>query len=428
MKNDFSEKRILIAICSIFSILLIDSLHVISIPQTALLIIIMIIPFFLGKEEIVAYAISFSMLGTRIQVAYICASCLINLLIKNKFKMNFSMILTIGLFAFTELINVLKYPNDNLAELLRYLIVYSFVLYSLLMDITQNGKRVIINSFIISTSLYVIIVLIETLALTGWNFAYIFNGAIRLGYSEQLGGNLLYSADPNLLGQGCSLVIALCIVLIFFKKIKYIIPLIICFFAGAMTLSKTFLLSLVLIFILTFLLCGDYHNPLKSFAKRFSILALIVIIIFSIYKIYPSYFDNIMNRIDKSDITTGRTEIALKYIEVIFSKTDSLFRGIGIQNVGEKTGIISSPHTAIVEIFICWGIIGLLFIISYFIYLMRKHISTNERFNKLNLIPIIVFVFVTQSTQFFRVRDHILCLIVILLSCGLNLNWREKNE
>ena len=430
MKKVCNEKKMMYIICMIFSVLLIKSFHIINIPQIIILLITMVIPFFLEKEEIIAYVVCFSMLGTEIQTAFISASCIINLLFKNKFKIDLGIVLTIVLFTIRELLCIFNYQEDNVIELLRYLSVFFMVMYSLSMNISEKGRRLIIDSFIVSTTFSIVLVIIETLSLTGWNFNILFSGAIRLGYSEQLGGNLIFSADPNLIGQNCSLVISLSLSFILTKRLKakYIIPIIICLLAGAMTLSKTFFLSLIIIFILSLFLSGEKRLKIDSIKKRILLLILAGFLVFSIYKIYPSYVNNLMNRVDSADVTNGRVRVATKYLNTISSNASDLLFGVGIQNVGLKTGIIASPHSSLVELIVCWGIVGTIYVCLYIFFLIRKNCCLNKNFKNMNLLALLIFLFVTQTTQLFRIRDHILCLIVIIVSCGVNLELEEKND
>ncbi len=423
------NKKLVILMCVLFFVLLIESFHTITIPQSFILFLTMLIPFFLKDEEIVAYIICFSILGTGIQIAYVSLSCILNLLFKNKFKMNLSIFLTIGLFLISEFFSLIKYPMDSLAETMRYVSVFFIVVYSLSMSFSEKGKKLIVDLFIISTTFTVVLVIIETLALTGWNFNTLLNGTIRLGYSQQLGGKLFFSADPNLLGQNCALVFSICLIYMLSKKydLKYITSAIICLLAGALTISKTFLLSLLLTIVLLLFFSGDGLNLIKSFSKKFRLLLLVGLLAFSMYRIYPTYLDNIINRVDTADITTGRVEVATKYLNVVSSNMNYMFFGVGIQNVGQKTGIIASPHSSFIELYVCWGIVGIIYVCSLIIHFIKMFSKSNNNLKLLNYVPLIIFIFVTQTTQLFRIRDHILSLIVIIIVCGIDLERRYEN-
>ena len=408
----------------VFLLLLIESFHIFTIPQVLILLLTVIIPIFLKANEIIAYAVCFSMLGTGIQVAYVCSSCAICILVKNRFQLKKIQLIIPFVFVVNELIHMFIYPDDSFIEIIRYLFVFLLVVISISSDLTQRDRRKIIDACIFSTAGVVIMVCIETLALSNWSFIRLLSGSLRLGYSEQLNGMLFFSSDPNLLGQSCSLVISLCLMLIFSEgiKIKYIIPLIICLLCGTLTISKTFFLSLALIFVLFLFGISDGKNVAKTFFKKCCLLILVGVLVYIVYRLNPSYIDNLLSRVDLSDITTGRVDNALTYVQALSNNVIGLFWGVGIQNVGSKIGFTGSPHAAIIEMTVCWGIIGAILISVMLMFATYWHAKQNRNCCFLNFIPILIFAFVAQTTQLFRLRDHVLCLIVVIITCGLELN------
>ena len=421
-KNKTSRFPFFISV--VFILLLIESFHIINVPQGLILLLTVIIPIFLEANEIIAYAVCFSMLGTGIQVAYVCVSCVACILAKNRFQLKKIQLLIPFIFVANELIRMFIYPDDSLIEIIRYLFVFFLVVIAISSDLTQRERRRIIDACIFSTAGVVIMVFIETLALSNWSLVRLLNGTLRLGYSEQLGGMLFFSADPNMLGQSCSLAISLCLMLIFSEgiRIKYIIPLIICLLGGTLTISKTFLLSLVLIFVLFLFGASERGNVAKTFFKKCCLLILVGLLAYLVYRLNPSYIGNLLSRVDSSDITTGRVNNALTYIEALSKNTLGLFFGVGIQNVGPKIGFTGSPHASVVEMIVCWGIIGTILISGMLMYATYWHAKQSRNSCFLNFIPILVFAFIAQTTQLFRLRDHVLCIIVAIITCGLELS------
>lgn len=421
-KNKTSRFPFLISV--VFMLLLIESFHIVTIPQGLVLLLTVVIPVFLEANEIIAYAVCFSMLGTGIQVAYVCASCVICILTKNKFKLKKIQLIIPFVFVANELIRMFIFPEDSLIEIIRYLFVFFLVVIAVSSDLSQKERRTIIDAFIFSTACVVIMVLIETLSLSSWSLLRLLNGTLRLGYSEQLGGKLFFSSDPNMLGQSCSLVISLCLMIIFSEgvKIKYLIPLIICLLGGTLTISKTFLLSLILIFVLFLFGASERGDIAKTFFKKCCLLILVGLLAYLVYRLNPSYIENLLSRVDSSDITTGRVNNALTYVDALSTNTLGFFFGVGIQNVGPKIGFTGSPHAAIVEMIVCWGIIGAALIGGMIMFATYWHAKQSRNICVLNFIPILVFAFVAQTTQLFRLRDHVLCLIVAIITCGLELS------
>ena len=239
LKNDYSRLRYLII--PLFLLLFVNSFHIVNIPQNLILLLAIIIPFFLERGEIAAYVICFSMIGTGIQVAYICLSCAVNLVMKNNFKVSKSSVYVTACFIVNEIIRVVIYPDDSFVEIIRYACVYFLIVLVLSLELTQTERKKIVDACIFSTACVAIMILIETVSLSNWSIMQLSSGALRLGYSEQLGGQLFFSADPNMLGQSCVLAISLCLMFIYSEgpKIKYLLPLIVCIVCGTFTVSKT---------------------------------------------------------------------------------------------------------------------------------------------------------------------------------------------
>ncbi len=427
--NKLKKARFCCLMLFFFLILFIKSFHAIDIPQMFVLAIAVILPFCFSPQEIAAYIACFSMLGTGIQIAYVCMACIISLFVKTKMQLKMIQIIVPAIFLCNELIRIAIYPEDELIEAIRYVIVFFLIIYILSSDLSQNDRRKIVDACIFSTAFVVILVLIETLSLSEWNMSSLLNGSLRLGYSQQLNGALYFSADPNMLGQSCSLAISLCLMLISSEgvKMKYLIAMAICLLGGTLTISKTFFLSLVVIFLLVLFGTGTKNNALKSLLQKCGFLVLVVLLVFVVYKVNPSYIENLLSRVDYSDVTTGRTENAMVYIEALSSDAIGLLFGKGMQNVGDKVGFTGSPHAATVEMIVCWGVVGTVIIGGLLIYATYWH-AKNKNVCFLNFIPILVFACVVQTTQLFRLRDHVLCLIVVIVTCGLELGKDKKYE
>ena len=162
-KNKTSRFPLLISV--VFMLLLIESIHIVNIPQVLMLLLTVVIPVFLDANEILAYAVCFSMLGTGIQVAYVCASCVACVLAKNKFQIKRIQLLIPFVFVANELTRLFIYPGDSLIEIIRYLFVFFLVVIAVSSDLTQRERRRIIDACIFSTAGVVIMVFIETLSL-----------------------------------------------------------------------------------------------------------------------------------------------------------------------------------------------------------------------------------------------------------------------
>ncbi len=411
-------RNLLISQSLIFFCFLIKALGIIPIPQGMILAVAMIAPFFLNEFEVAAYIVGFSMMGTGIQTAYIAVACFASILIKKRGKIPFVIVAGIIIFACAEMMHMFGAQEDTLVEYARYICVYIALFYFLASHEKPEDKRVIVDSYIYGAVFSVIHIFIEMYIFFGGDFTKFVSGQVRFGYASQLGTNLTFAADPNLVGQSCAITIALglSLILLGYFSWKYIITTGICLFAGLMTISKTFFVAIGLIAVCIILFSGDYTNK-KMIGRRLGLIVCGCIMVYILSQVYPQYFENLLSRVDTNDITTGRTGNAMRYLEYLSNNTVQLFFGVGMQNVGAKIGYSGSPHNTLIEMLVCWGILGTFAMIVFLIYSIRLHRSRSSRF--LNYIPLLVLTFMAQSTQFFRLRDRIFSLIVVICFTGI---------
>ena len=412
----------------VFALLLVNALRPDTIPDILILVSAMVMPLFLSAAEIPAYIIGFATMGTGVQVAYIALSCLIFMVFKTRGRLHTLSLISILVFIIYELIHMIFFKTDEIIEFIRYVAVYALLFISMFTKSDNNDKKRIVDSYIYGNIISIVHVFLETLAFFKGDVTNFFSGNFRLGYAEKLGAELTMSADPNLLGQGCSftIVLGLTMLLLGYIQKRYFISMGFCLIAGAFTLSKTFLLSLALIVLLVLLFAGSW-NSIKVLKMRILIIAVTLIGGIALISIYPDYLKNIWDRFILNELTTGRLNSASIYFDALLSSVIDCFFGLGLQNVGEKIGFTGSPHAAIIEVWACFGIVGMLALII----LIIKSISFNMsdiKAKAINFIPLIVFTILVQSTQLFRLRDRVFILLVMIAVTGISTRRIKTNE
>ncbi len=412
----------------VFAMLLVNALRPDTIPDILILGAAMAMPVFLSAAEIPAYIVCFATMGTGIQVAYIALSSLIFIVFKSRGKIHTISLISIFIFVIYEIIHMVFFKTDEIVEFIRYIAVYSLLFISMFTKSDSNDKKRIVDSFIYGNLVCIVHVFLETLTFFKGDITNFFSGNFRFGYAEKLGTELTMSADPNLIGQGCSfaIVLSLTMLLLGYMQKRYFVSTAFCVLAGAFTLSKTFLLSLAIIVFLVFLFTGSWTS-VKALKMRLLIIAITLIGGYALISIYPDYIKNIIDRFILNDFTTGRVNSASIYLEAVLSDFFKCFFGLGMQNIGEKVGYTGSPHAAFIEVWACFGIIGGLALLL----LIIKSISFNKsdiKVKALNFIPLIVFAIVIQSTQFFRLRDRVFTLLVMIVATGISARRKKTNE
>ncbi len=428
MIKKIAENKMFILQGGLFVFLLLRDINVLVLPGMFYLAFAMMIPFFLSKEEIIAYSVGFAMMGTGIQVVYVTAGCLFAYVYKKRFSFNKKQVVFSMIILIYEALHLVVYLGDSPVEFLRYAIVYIYV-FIMLFDEYDNDSIVIIAKVYISATVFVCIdVLFQMLTILNISMGDYLNMSLRLGYSDQLQQTIRFSADPNLLAQSCTISMVMCVVLM---KKKYTdvflkIAVLLLLLFGLMTLSKTFLLSLVVVVFCIILNTSQEKKSFESIKNAMIAFVCIIVALIIVYNVYPNYFDNIAARFDPEDLTTGRVRIAQKYINYLLGEPFSLFFGLGLQNIGEKSMCVASPHAAFIECLVSFGLLGTIFII-YIVINSIKQITKNKKRSFLSYMPLVITVVLIQSTQFFRMRDRILTLIAVVVLCGIE-SRSKKNK
>lgn len=421
------DNRAFIAQSIVFALLLINAFRADTVPGILILGLSMIIPFFLRPMEIAAYIVGFSMMGTGVQVAYIGLSCVVSLLFRSKMQIQKVTLMSILVYALYEIMNF-SIVSDDVTEFIRYAVVYALLFFILFMDYEAADKIRVVDSYIYGTLFCFLHVFVEAFSFFDGDLSRFVDGSFRFGYSQQLGIDLTMSADPNAIGQGCSIIIVVCLMLILleYRHWKYYAAIFVALLVGTLTISKTFLISLVLIVILITLSSGSL-NLTKIWSRLLLLSVLFFVGYLVVMKLNPSYIENILSRVDESDITTGRVSNAQVYLDYLSQDIPGMLFGVGLQNVGDKIGFSGSPHAMIIESLICWGLTGTLAVFFMIAYATWCHVR-DRRMRILNYVPLLIFLVIMQTTQLFRLRDRIFTLVVVIVAAGISPKGDKENE
>ncbi len=309
-----------------------------------------------------------------------------------------------------ELVRLFLISGENFKQY-----VNSMVVLLLVWVIIDGLRRKEISAetcikFYIGFFVFLSLDIIWATAKTLGGFLNIINGNFRIGQVEMLDENVegIFSVNANGIALMALLAISLIMLLVNKQMLKkrFAIPLMIYFsIVGFLTISKTFILVCA-----GFWLLYMCWYVIKSRANIFKFLAFVAMFAVLIALMWNTdIIQNIIVRFSESDLTTGRIEIAVDYINQLFDDPKAFLVGVGLQNVTEKMSMIYVPHNAILEIFVCFGIVGLVIYAAFFvsliysaiIYIRRENDSKNSFINFITLIVWAVFI---QSLQFLRIN------------------------
>ena len=412
-----------VGLCLIFFIVAVRNILKIELPVILILMITVGIALFAGKSELIALFVSFIPLSGAFQYKYAILICLLIFLVKYKKDFKFSWFLVpLLLMIAWELLHSLG-CEYSLVEFLREILLCTILIMSNIKDIDY---KLVVRTLAICVLFVLGVMLIKLLMESNFDFMSIFNGTYRFGVSEKgAGGSYALNFNANQLGFICNLTIIGLLQLIHLKQnnkldIVFIIALVA---FGFMTMSRTFILCLSIIFVL-FLFSGK-ETVLKKIKKAFGLILLIGALLILVYIIMPFVIDRLLERFQEDDVTGGRSKLFVLYLDLIFSDVKILTFGLGMQNLADKLTIIfgqpvdgavlAVPHNGIEELIVVWGLPGLA-IFSSFILALFVSAKKSNKITLLSCFPLILIFIATQAGQLLSSGTALLALVFSYIS------------
>ncbi len=367
------------------------------------------------------------LLGHGIQTNYMVLIAIVFYIIKFGGKMSIKTpLFIVGFLMVYELIHVIV-AKDSFPEYLRYVIQYAYI--GLILGDGQiinllKKPLIVLKTFIFMAIYFMVDVLLVTLKYvpmtemmsTGFRFGSLTD---FIGTKPSLGDN------QNMVALFAIVAISLALVCMFHERKYYVAyaGIVIYFLVfGLLTGSKTFLVCVLLLAALVVLFLVR-----KSVLKASIFLFIMGVVLIFILKYTPfiDILNNVLERFNAHDISTGRNSLFQLYTEFIFSHARNFLFGIGLQNVEVKSFMSRVPHNAIQEIFVCWGIVGFMAICLLSWQFFKQYRRINKKGKLIYIIPFIIFMIFIQTIQFVRL-SAIFGLLVVFYIALLSGNVNEK--
>lgn len=308
--------------------------------------------------------------------------------------------------------DIIHFLFNDYFSFIENIILYSSILSAFFFYVYQRQTKFLeqyLNSFVYGTLASLISGLL--LLISTGKFA---NGI------NIMNRNLGNAGDPNYLGLYILIAITFLINQIrsdklSFKKLIYIIFLAI---GGFSTSSRTFMIILIaelLPFVYTIL--RDLIVKFKL-RKIFFICIGMVILIFFVSIFYDNIsfiFERFNTASNLDELTNGRSDIALTYLNKISASGLHLLFGFGISKYPINMEIYEYAHNAYVEIIVTIGILGTLVIIFLSIYFFCTH---KIKILSINFFPILIFLFIAFGINIVEVECFYF-LFALLINCAL---------
>lgn len=401
-------------------------------PVLAYLAWVVVMALAFDFNEAKALLVTFIPFFPAFQYKYAVLICLFILVFKNFKRITLSKACIWGvLIMLWELIHVAVF-DDSILEFVRGFA--EFICFMLLISISSDKEYDIsklIRSLGISSTVAFIMLVIVTLQNKDSSLLSLLEEGFRFGISENTEDFFNFNYNANGLGYMCNLVICGVLINIHNKKAKIIdyVSMVVCIFVGALTISRAFLVCLVLTFILYLLL---QNKPIKKKISTVLIIAFACIIAILILSLAaPAVIENYVERFSVEDVTGGRSYLYDFYNVFIFSSPLRVFFGIGIQDVTDKILQfekieIDVPHDGYQQLIVAWGMIGFAFMFLFLLFLFFDVKKKNKSIAWIAYLPLLMLLINNLAGQFitdgFKILSLILVYEILLMNSKGSLN------
>ena len=367
------------------------------------------------KNKLIALAISCVCFPAVFQYKYAIIIIMFAYFFKNVYdfrytvkygKSNYSALVLFAIMAIWEFLHVAVF-SQSVSEFFRSFVEIAFV-FMLIVDSRKNFDypfvaRIVALSSIASCAL----ILLLQMKYSKYPSIVDYFAANRFGYGVEQYSNFDAGFNPNGLGLICVVSVCTLLQLMITRRSKPFdyLMLVTLFTFSLMTMSR----KVVLMYAILFLFAFFYLMNIKKRGAFRSImyLALIGLAVWIAYLILnallPTVIQRFVDRFNVEDITNGREDIFGAYNDLIARDLGVSLFGWGVQGIDANhlaAGIKNVTHNGIQEVFVCWGVEGIILFAVYLAMLVRR--SYNFKKNILNFLVLAeVFAF-SQFAQSLR--------------------------
>lgn len=332
---------------------------------------------------------------------YVMLLSIIILLLKSKHKTALQ-IIPVLVISLVEIFHASFYDfNADLKGILSYL-SFTAVFFFLLFDQNKTiDRRICIKYFCLGAVFTLMIIYADLILKNG--FTEIITGNLRSGFAmgiddvEEMKNHLALNANSiayySIVSLGC--------LLLGRKKLQLSLPLYLlltcaAIAAGVLSFSRTWLLLIAIISIL-FIITNKLSNKFITMA---TIAIIVSLAIMSDSAFFSPITENITNRIENDNIATagGRVTIFKEYNRFWSSDIKYMLFGTGAVYYKEVARQSASMHNGIQQIYVCYGVCGIILYITVIFIFIRKY--RQKGLPLLYYLPIIACFLFDQSIQF----------------------------
>lgn len=423
MRNKF----LILNMIAIFILQFVNQVYI-ALPNALFALLILILFILVKKTEILGVYIFLILLSTSLMMYYVNIIFVLFFLLKfNKIlKLNSNFIIVISIILIETIhlyININLGLNESLTKLLGFslcLIPFMFI-----KDFLKNTNILVVFYMFIGGFIGFTLITFG-IYFHNYNVFNFFNEIRRFGFLPGHNKNEKISLiiNPNTIGKYAALIISGSIAFLQLGKMKMnTLNVIILFYTlviGFLTLSRTFILMFIVIFIIYITTNFTIKNLVNIVMVSLVLLSTTIIILLN------QNISNALNtRLFESDNITGsRLEIYKSYLSTLLQNDYIFLFGVGMQDYNLKFNnyskyISESSHNVIIEILSIWGFIGLLVIlILIFKILIQSNLNKVRKISQKTLLclPIVTIFISALAGQYFISYYHTFCVTFLALA------------
>ena len=307
-------------------------------------------------------------------------------------------IIMFGIVVLLELFGQIQYEGTG--TIVKNIFFY-FVSFFLVMYLTTNENENVDRARNIRYFIYG----------TAFLFVMIFGRVImEEGIEEVMAGALRYSMDDKELAEdyvfftnanNLGLYSSVCFATLLFgaKRLKmpsllYVIAILLIICGGAFSLSRTWLATSIVSLIL-FLILSPKNRIFLSVVVVCGVIALLA---FNATMLEPLY-EMFEERLTDDDVSggAGRTDLFAMYHAFFADNPRYWLTGTGAMNYLQVCNMPNSIHNMLQQIYVCYGFVGLVAFITYFVKIFKNNKRYVQQF--LQYLPIIIYLIFAQTVQ-----------------------------
>ena len=301
-----------------------------------------------------------------------CSIAMLLMLIKlifNPIKFRMPILIMLVLLIMSTLIGKLMHSYFiSLSYIMFFIMFFSFYVY-----IEKYSRYIMFENLIIFYSIGIISASFLSLILRNSPNITQFIKVIEYDYMDvtRLSG---FYPDPNFYSAQIVTAIGGILVLINKSKIKlsFLMTLFLLLMTcGLLSVSKSFLLSIIILLFLWILCCLKEKNGRNKILFSLFVLTIIGSIVFLLkdhFSVFGEYQRRFVSGEGISSLTTGRSDLWMKYFRYIFDNPLVLLLGMGLSSTLE--GVSKGSHNTLIQCFYQFGLIGTTILLSIIFYSM----------------------------------------------------------